>query len=241
MWRATLDRGARLVDFDGRYVVMRPGSTSDPGRSGNVIYDTWGIHEPVEVVGGVALIRQSLAVATGITLRADGLGVAAFGEPAGEVLDTMTSLLGAPDTEDFVDPFAEQVAMPYGYAANRDFRIASWESPGLYTVFSDHSYFRDDEEPHFVGWGVWRPGLQTEVGIGVGATVAEVLDAYGDTVALPDFADPGCDQLWAFRIGTPTSPDSSDHTHSMHGELDGDPSDPSTEVTSLWGGAMSSC
>ena len=34
--------------------------------------------------------------------------------------------------------------MPYGYAANRYFRFASWEGPGLYVVFSDHNYFRND-------------------------------------------------------------------------------------------------
>ena len=178
---------------------------------------------------------------TGITLRANGLGVVSFGEPAEDAMATMASVLGPPDREVVVDPVAEQDPMPYGYAAERYFRLSGWDGPGLYLVFSDSNYYRDDGVPHFVGWGVTRPGLETEVGIGVGSRVADLVGAYGDNVTLPDSFLDECAGGWTFRVEPADLPDADDYYASMHGELDEDPRDVLSRVTRLHGGATSSC
>ncbi|MEA2003093.1 MAG: fimbrillin family protein [Actinomycetota bacterium] len=79
MWQTTLDPGIRLTDFDGRHLVVGQSYAVDFGRTGSVIYDTWGVHEPVEVDGDAVLIRQTPE----LVLRHDGLGVVSFGDPVG--------------------------------------------------------------------------------------------------------------------------------------------------------------
>ncbi len=241
VFRVTAPARTFVIDFDGRFVAVEQGDWVDAKTV--TIYDTWGLREPVQVDGGVALMRQepTTPARSELVLRPDGLGTASFGDPAELVVETVISLLGSPDRDIFIDPVAEQTAMPYGYGANRFFRLVEWDQVGLYLVLSDGNYYRGDGVPHFVGWGVTRSGLETEEGIGVGSRVADLVVAYGDRVTLPDSFLSECDGGWTFRVEPADPLDASDYYASMHGELDEDPRDVLSRVTRLHGGATATC
>ena len=124
--------------------------------------------------------------AAAIQLRADGLGVADFGDPVDDVTATIIEVLGPPESDWIaVPPWSEGgscFSASGGFGCKDYFRSASWGRGGLQLVFSDVHGF--GEHPAFVGWSV-GPGdtqVRTDEGLLVGSTVAEVEQMYGDEV-----------------------------------------------------------
>lgn len=122
-----------------------------------------------------------------VVLGPEGLGVVAFGDPAGEVVAELTGLLGRP-TDD----------RPLG-------SCPTGEAERL-VEFAELAVLIGDREgtARFVAWDVGEPSgaipvLQTAEGIGVGATLADVRSVYGDRLemAADDPFGP------SFEIGVP--------------------------------------
>jgi hypothetical protein len=203
LWHMTRDPGIRLTDFDGRYLVVGPSLAVDFGMTGSVIYDTWGIHEPIEFDGGAALIRRSTTPATSeLVLRHDGLGEVSFGDPADEVMAVLVEHFGAPNHDELHEsPFA----IPLGWhGADRGpdachvathgnicfdyLRFAWWENQRFWVLFSDieanPEAAPDDDgywvqvPPSFQGYGYGgneSAPLYTAHGITVGSTAEDLL------------------------------------------------------------------
>ncbi len=226
LWRKTLDPGVQLADFDGRYILIRPGYPFDLGPDASVIYDTWGIHQPVEVAGGVALIRQT---PNHLVLRHDGLGVVSFGDPVDDVMAVLTEHFGAPTSDKvYESPFDVPSgsdnrgpdachAAATGYVCFDYLRIAWWEDAGFWALFSDIEANLDGtpgEESYWVqvpasfqGYGYRgsdeSASLYTAHGITVGSTTTDLL-ALGPIVA---FDWDGCGWQAGFTISDEARPD----------------------------------
>jgi hypothetical protein len=202
VFRTTSHARPAVADFDGRYVAVEQ---EDYLVAGSVtIYDTWGMREPVEVEGGVALIRRepTAGAISEIVLRHDGLGVASFGDLVDDVMAVLTEHLGVPTYDQtYESPFQVPVDWAYGdrgiYACHGathgnicfDYiRFVGWGDLGLSVLFSDieanpESTPDDDGywtqvPPSFRGWGYGgNPGapLHTAHGITVGSTTQDLL------------------------------------------------------------------
>jgi hypothetical protein len=201
IFRVTAPARASVVGFDGRFVGVDQGDWVD-SEPAVVIYDSWGVHEPVEVDGRVALIAQEqlAPVTSELVLRHDGLGAVSFGDPVDDVMAVLTEHLGVP-TYDQVHESPFEV--PYGWD-NRGpqachgathghicfdyIRFVGWGDVGLSVLFSDieanpESTPDDDGywtqvPPSFQGWGYGgNPGapLHTAHGITVGSTTQDLL------------------------------------------------------------------
>jgi hypothetical protein len=175
LWHRTLDPGVRLADFDGRYLLTEPSYAIDFGTTGSVIYDTWGVHEPVEVEGGVALIHHepTTPARPGLVLRHDGLGAVSFGEPAEEVIAVLAELLGPPDIVESQNAPEVDVSV-------------QWNHPFLYLQFTYWDYFDAAPQPPesmpagpvFHYYLVKSGDYATEAGIAVGDTVGDLESAH---------------------------------------------------------------
>ncbi|MDJ0496233.1 MAG: hypothetical protein QNJ89_00285 [Acidimicrobiia bacterium] len=169
LWNKKLDPGVRLADFDGRYLVVGPSYAVDFGAKGSVVYDTWGVHEPVEVDGDVALIRQT----PNLVLRHDGLGVVSFGDPVDDVMAVLTELLGPPDVVESQNSPEVDVSV-------------QWNHPFLYLQFTFWDYFDAAPQPPepmpagpvFHYYLAKSDAYSTEAGIAVGDTVYDLRSAY---------------------------------------------------------------
>jgi len=124
-----------------------------------------------------------------IVLQPDGLGVSQFGEQKASVVAALTQALGAPDD-----------AGTGCELAGTDVTTTSWEE--LTVQFADGEFdsysVRVNESEEAV------LELETEAGIGIGSTVAQLRAAYGDQIAIPglppEFAEPN-----SFEISFPGS------------------------------------
>lgn len=128
-----------------------------------------------------------------LALRGDGLGIASFGEPADDVLVVLGQAIGSPPTDPWVE--AEWI------------EFVGWRELGLYVGFDTPSSADFTGVRRFLGWEQVRPaggqGLVTTEGIGVGATLAELRQAYSDRLdvaAEPDV----CLDGWSIRIRSST-------------------------------------
>jgi hypothetical protein len=130
-----------------------------------------------------------------LVLAADGLGAAAFGDPADTVVPLLIAALGPPSVD---------VAEPPPYTS----RYLRWEGTGGATFFA---LFRQTGNQYlFAGWelngvtGLTGFDLATAEGITLGSTAAELLATYPDTV-FGGIPEPGCgDAGWipsVFYIG----------------------------------------
>lgn len=218
LWRTTFDPGVMLADFDGRYLVTSSRGFAELWRvptgfetTGNVIYDTWGIHQPVEVDGGVALIRQT----PNLMLRDDGLGVVSFGDPVDNVITVLTELLGPPDLVESQNSPEVDVSV-------------QWDHPFLYLQFTYWDYFDAALQPPepmpagpvFHYYLAKSDAFATNAGIAVGDSVGDLKAAYpglrfghdcGSTESTFTIDPPdGWPQLaiWGLLSGDPTN----DHT-----------------------------
>jgi len=112
------------------------------------------------------------------SLQPDGLGAVAFGAEPDGVITFVTSFLGAATADTgWVDPFT------VGACGGTQLRQVSWGD--LQLEFGDVSAVAEGR-PHFYAYYYGKegsptatpPGLETEEGISVGSTVAELLRAY---------------------------------------------------------------
>ncbi len=128
-----------------------------------------------------------------IELRADGLGVVGFGDPVEGVIDLLTILLGLPSSDRAESPWSTsgECFAATGYPCDDYFRVLTWDEPGLSVLFSDDVYLRTaddvpfvpDGKPHFAGWlveGATGFRLTTPDGVGVGSSVQELREVYGE-------------------------------------------------------------
>jgi hypothetical protein len=173
-----------------------------------------------------------------MTLRSDGLGIVAFGEPAESAAALLIDRLGPPSSDSsYTPPGPEGVGcfVATGYGCEEYFRSLSWEDLGLSVVLIDVSPYRNDGAPHFAGWSHWENAassrLRTREGIGIGAPVADLRAAYGDQLELSPWLDP-CDieETWEFRLEV-----------GIVGSLSGPPDVTTTSVSDLHAGVSSSC
>jgi len=121
-----------------------------------------------------------------LVMTPTGLGPLALGSPIGPALDTVRSVLGEPDEDtDWIDSFSG-----FGTCPGTRVRVVRWQSLQLY--FSD-------------GPTEWGPAgtdhlftytnsallaeplpLRTDLGVMVGSTVADLIDAYGTGAGIFD-------------------------------------------------------
>jgi hypothetical protein len=164
----------------------------------------------------------------GLVLRADGLGVLAFGEPVDAALPVLTDAVGYQPTGDST----ATGEMPQGFGGTA---VRFVEFGQLTVTFSDGAYYRDDGVMHFAGWGLSGSdpgGLATPEGITLGSTVDQLRTAFGDQLHL-DSEPSECDGRWHFSVGASVL--------GLQGVLSGPSTDGSSSVTSLSAGAQSEC
>lgn len=114
-------------------------------------------------------------------LRDDGLGRFDFGEPANELVDELTAMIGPPGedtsyTPDGPGPFDH---LPLGYWASHELRIVSWREFDLRLVLSDIGLVEGDWTPTpgtltLVSWATASPRLSFSDGVGVGSLLSEL-------------------------------------------------------------------
>jgi hypothetical protein len=177
-----------------------------------------------------ATTTATTVIATGVTLRGDGLGIAAFGDPEDSVMNSMTSSLGAPTRDEtHTGPWPMEVGChaATGYGCTDYLRFVEFD--GLLLVITDGSPTGAAAPPTLKGWAYsGRAGLSTATGVSVGTTVEELQNMPGD-LTLPEQPDE-CIGAWIGNID------------GVGLFLDGEPADLSTEVTSLFAGeALGSC
>jgi hypothetical protein len=129
---------------------------------------------------------------SGLVLSGDGIGPVQFGADADGVVDYLTSFLGVPTHDTgWVDPFE------IGLCPGAELRLVSW---GVLTVtLGDESEVASGRR-HFVAYsygidgevGLEPEGLETEEGITIGSSVADLVAAYPDVFLIEedDFAGP---------------------------------------------------
>ncbi len=168
-----------------------------------------------------------------VVLAADGLGIVDLGDPVEEAIATLIAALGPP-TADNVERGPFQGGMTSGGFGGVDYyRDAWWEELCLSVVFSDAAYYRDDGVPHLIAWYHFDGGdghcapLATAAGIGLGATVTEVQEAYGAALHLPELIDECAG--WNAAID------------GLRVTFDPPPQDAAARVITLHGGFDSSC
>ncbi|MDG1266759.1 MAG: hypothetical protein P8O03_10600 [Ilumatobacter sp.] len=112
------------------------------------------------------------------SLEADGLGAVSFGADADGVITFVTSFLGDPSADTgWVDPFT------IGACGGTQLRLVTWDD--LQLEFGDVSNIAEGR-PHFYAYYYGKEsqstaspaGLETGKGIGVGSSVAQLLQAY---------------------------------------------------------------
>lgn len=164
----------------------------------------------------------------GLVLRADGLGVLAFGEPVDSALRVLTDAVGRQPTGDSMT--TGEMTQGFGGTTVRFVGFGR-----LTVIFSDGAYYRDDGLMHFAGWGLSGSdpgGLGTPEGITPGSTVDQLRTAFGDQLHL-DSEPSECDGRWHFSVGASAL--------GLEGVLSGPSTDGSSSVTSLSAGAQSEC
>ena len=125
-----------------------------------------------------SLLAQRAGEMDMLSLRPNGLGIATFGEPAGEVRRRLEGLLGPPSSDSFIEGF--------------DYHDLWWEAIGLRARFTTRDFHRTDGVEHFVGWGYAPPGgpvLETDEGITIGDSYDTLIAAHGDEVVASGYED----------------------------------------------------
>jgi hypothetical protein len=128
-------------------------------------------------------------------------------------------------------------------------RHVYWDSEGLWVVFSDYEFFRDDGLEHLAGWGLGlkptgeppTPGvswsLNTAEGIGIGSTLADLQETYGDRVVLEAECDPGVPPTAAYV----DLADADDQRAVIGFNFDRLPLDPTARIAIMQAGAGPGC
>ncbi|MEO5901616.1 MAG: hypothetical protein ABIR68_16030 [Ilumatobacteraceae bacterium] len=124
-----------------------------------------------------------------LVLRDNSLGDAVFGSDPDGVVATLTGVIGPPTLDSgWMDPLS------LGSCPGTEVRTVTWGD--LVLFFSDESrvvtgrrhFFAYTYGPAPGGAAVDPAGLQTDAGIGIGSTVAQLRAAYPNVVVTP--ADP---------------------------------------------------
>ncbi len=153
----------------------------------------------VELPGAVALeVTLTEAPVAGRTdphaelpvLRSDGLGDYDFGEPANQLVDELTAMLGSPvnDTSYTPDGPGPFEFLPLGYWALYELRVLAWDEPDLRLVLSDVPYRGDHWDAAvpgtltLVSWATTSSGLAFSNGLAVGSSTVDLRTEFPDTV-----------------------------------------------------------
>jgi len=148
-----------------------------------------------------------------IVLRADGLDIVQFGQPADVVMETLTGLIGSPPTDSGAE--AEWV------------EFVGWRDLGLFVGFDQPASSDFTGESRFVGWGYGPTdglGLATDQGIGIGATLSKARSVYGDRLHVLDQPDE-CTGGWTFVLTAGGEVGSAGEVNAIVGTLDRLPAD----------------
>lgn len=171
--------------------VPADGSTAAPG-------ETAPTGAASERLGAAAIPHPE-----GVVLAGDGLGLVTFGVGVQAALGVLVGALGQPVADSgWIDTFSI-----YGDCPGSRLRVVEW--PGVLAMFGnpeDGYQLRDAGEEHFMTWrlGTFGPDpylLRTAEGIGLGATRAEVAEAYPAATFRPSTAAAGPSVLLATRGG----------------------------------------
>jgi hypothetical protein len=148
------------------------------------IYAPGGVNAPFEAVFNgyywqVVFPQAGAGSAGPITFRPGGLGIVAFGDPPAWVISAVESTLGFPPTADSGWIPSSEVAP---VCPGPTVRIVEWDSLGI--LFADDGYFAPPGTEQFVAY--WHygvpPWVGTQDGVGVGATVTDLLAVHPDAL-----------------------------------------------------------
>jgi hypothetical protein len=159
-------------------------------------------------------------------LSPGGIGPTAIGDQEEEVIAALTELLGSPDKDSGWIASRSEV---YGSCPGAEVRAVGWGS--FYAILSyDGGLSNDggagsgtlsswtygfDHDTSLAGVDPWELGLATAEGIGIGSSLAEVRQAYGDRLTEVGNVDV---DVWGFSI------DGDDPAH-LAGRLSGPEAD----------------
>ena len=119
-----------------------------------------------------------------LDLRPDGLGSTQFGEPARDLLMTLTERFGHPAEETNVRARQGETlryASPLGYFPEAELRLLTWHDPRLTILVADGDVYSDvPSEIALVLWATPSSRLRFTGGLGVDSTLAEFEAAYAN-------------------------------------------------------------
>jgi hypothetical protein len=164
-----------------------PTTTPPPPQTTTTVADTTTttIDEPTTTTTTVedTTTTTTIEIRDSFVLRPDGIDRLFFGSDPEDVISDMTERLGEPTSDtDWVD----QNERFDGLCGGTEARFVTWESLQLF--FTDReSAWAPAGTRHFASFsveeGVADLEFATSRGVGLGSTVAEIADAYGDDVA----------------------------------------------------------
>ncbi|MGD9703978.1 MAG: hypothetical protein AB7Q42_22135 [Acidimicrobiia bacterium] len=127
-------------------------------------------------------------VASGLVLRADGLGGALFGAQADSVIAYINGVAGPPTAD---SGWVDALESPFGACSGPRVRGVQWGQ--LQLLFGDESsvssapgHFFSYRYGGFTGQPPAPEGLHTDVGLALGSPLAQIRDAYPSVTVFED-------------------------------------------------------
>jgi hypothetical protein len=150
----------------------------------------------------------------------------------------LTAILGPADDHSEVQWPDEPIGLHNGYPAKHYYRQMEWDSAGPNVVLSDGVNWPDQRsDAVLIAWSCFgQSRLQTAQGTTAGSTVAELEDAYGDSIELLE-PDEG-HQAWRVALPGEAVGGTGPILTGIVAYLDGHPEDSATVVAGLVAGAQ---
>lgn len=203
MWVVVLVAAAALGGFGVASVVLddeETASTASATSTSSTSSSTTGSSSTTSstapptttTAAGAAAGSGASSRCTGVVLRHDGLCVAAFGDPPGAAIQALTQQMGSPDDDTGWINATGQTH--FGVCPGNRIRVLSWGGQGPTTLrafFSEgDGHWSPGQSQEFFSWDYSAPtgqdafALRTAAGIGMGATEADLRNAYGSDLTV---------------------------------------------------------
>ncbi len=159
-----------------------PTTTSPPDTTTTTVPETTTTVEDTTTTTVDETTTTTIAIRDSFVLRPDGIDRLFFGAAPEEVISEFTERLGEPTSD---TKWVDQMKRFDGLCGGTEARFVTWESVQLF--FTDRgSAWAPEGTRHFASFSV-EEGVEdleftTSRGVGLGSTVGDIAEAYGDDV-----------------------------------------------------------